>query len=137
MRFALFSAPLVLALIFAILTACGFFMSFQFTAYNTVAYAEIEKSQLSDATSLYTTLQQLMLSLGICTGAAALQIALSLQGHAKPSLGDFSIAFFTVTAISLTASYGTGALPPMPAPRSAAIPPAPGHCARHCGRCAG
>ena len=102
---AFFRPDWPLPLIFAVLTACGFFMSFQFTAYNTVAYAEIEKSQLSDATSLYTTLQQLMLSLGICTGAAALQIALSLHGDARPSLADFSIAFLTVTAISLLASF--------------------------------
>ena len=31
-------------LIFAVLAACGFFMSFQFTAYNTIAYDEIPPS---------------------------------------------------------------------------------------------
>src|SRR6185437_1056221 len=50
--------------IFAVLTLCGFFMSFQFSGYNTIAYDRIAPGQLSSATSLYTTLQQLMLSMG-------------------------------------------------------------------------
>jgi EmrB/QacA subfamily drug resistance transporter len=58
-----------IALIFAILAASGFFMSFQFTAYNTIAYDEIPPERMSAATSFYATFQQLMLSLGICVGA--------------------------------------------------------------------
>ena len=61
---------------------CGFFMSFQFTGYNTIAYDEIAPERMSAATSFYTTFQQLMLSLGICVGAAALQGAMVLRGHA-------------------------------------------------------
>ena len=102
---ALFRPDWSLPVIFAVLTACGFFMSYQFTAYNTVAYDQITAPQLSSATSLYTTLQQLMLSLGICVGATMLQVSMSLHGRASPGFGDFSTAFLTVTAISLTATY--------------------------------
>ena len=37
-------------LIFAVLVLCGFFMSFQFTAYNTIAYDEIPPERMSAAT---------------------------------------------------------------------------------------
>ena len=74
---------------FVVLTACGFFMSYQFTAYNTVAYDKITQSELSSATSLYTTLQQLMLSLGICVGAMVLQLSMSLHGRASAGFWGF------------------------------------------------
>ena len=59
---------------------CGFFMSFQFTAYNTIAYDEIERDRMSSATSFYATFQQLMLSLGICIAALALHASMSSAG---------------------------------------------------------
>jgi MFS family permease len=90
---------------FAVLMACGFFMSFQFTAYNTVAYDEIAPKRMSSATSFYTTFQQLMLSVGICVAALALQGSMVFAGHAEPQLADFSAAFLIVTAISLTALF--------------------------------
>jgi MFS family permease len=37
--------------IFTVLVASGFLMSFQFTAYNTIAYDEIEPKQMSAANS--------------------------------------------------------------------------------------
>jgi MFS family permease len=91
-------------LIFVILYFCGFFMSFQFTAYNTVAYDEIGRERMSSATSFYTTFQQLMLSLGICVGALALHGSMLANDHTSPKLGDFSVAFLIVTAISITAT---------------------------------
>ncbi len=93
-----------LAAIFAILGVCGFFMSLQFTAYNTVAFDEIPPERMSAATSFYTTFQQLMLSVGICVAALALHGSMLAKGHEAPALGDFSIAFLVVTAISLIAT---------------------------------
>jgi MFS family permease len=89
--------------IFLVLLASGFFMSFQFSAYNTIAYDRIPPGELGAATSLYTTFQQLMLSLGICVGAAALETSMGLRGHGAPQLSDFSAAFLVVTLISLIA----------------------------------
>lgn len=82
----------------------AFFLSFQFTAYNTVAYDEIPPEQMSSATSFYTTIQQLMLSLGICIGALALRASMVSAGNAQPQLSDFSVAFIVVTLISITAT---------------------------------
>ncbi|MFD1950109.1 DHA2 family efflux MFS transporter permease subunit [Sphingomonas arantia] len=100
----LFRPDWPVAAIFATLLACGFFMSFQFTAYNTIAYDEIPKERMSSATSFYATFQQLMLSLGICTGAAALHGGMLISGASVPSLRDFTAAFLVVTAISASAT---------------------------------
>jgi EmrB/QacA subfamily drug resistance transporter len=92
-----------LPLIFVILFFCGFFMSFQFTAYNTIAYDEIERDRMSSATSFYTTFQQLMLSLGICVAALALHGSMYVREHATAEMSDFSVAFIVVTLIALLA----------------------------------
>ncbi len=90
--------------VFAFLALCGFFMSLQFTAYNTIAYDEISSERMSDATSFYTTFQQLTLSFGICAGAGILHTAMSLGGRAAPRLSDFAFAFLGVAAVSALAT---------------------------------
>jgi EmrB/QacA subfamily drug resistance transporter len=89
---------------FVLLCLSGFFMSFQFTAYNTIAYDGIDKRDMSSATAFYSTFQQLMLSLGICVGAIALHVSMLAMGHGEPRPIDFSLAFWVVTFISLTAT---------------------------------
>jgi EmrB/QacA subfamily drug resistance transporter len=93
-----------LPVMFLVMAASGFFMSIQFTGYNTIAYDEIAQERMGSATSFYTTFQQLMLSMGICAGAAALQGAMVLGGHHTPQFRDFSVAFWTVALISLSAT---------------------------------
>jgi EmrB/QacA subfamily drug resistance transporter len=100
----LFRPAWPVAAIFAVLAACGFFMSFQFTAYNTIAYDEIPSERMSAATSFYATFQQLMLSLGICVGALALHLGGLVARRPTPGLGDFTLAFLVVTAISALAT---------------------------------
>ena len=93
-----------LPVMFLIMILAGFFMSLQFTGYNTIAYDEVEQDRMSSATSFYTTFQQLMLSMGICAGAAALQGAMVLGGHDTPKFIDFTAAFWIVAIISLSAT---------------------------------
>jgi EmrB/QacA subfamily drug resistance transporter len=90
--------------IYLVLLLGGFFQSLQFAAYNTIAYADIPRARMSQATSFYATFQQLMLSLGICFAAGALHLSVAWSGHDKAGLGDFSVAFLLVTTISLLAS---------------------------------
>ncbi len=92
-------------LMFALLVCCGAFMSFQFAAYNTVAYEAVPTRRMSNASSLYTTLQQLMLSVGVCVGALVLKVAISLGDDPSPQLGDFSVAFIVVTLVSLSSTW--------------------------------
>jgi len=91
-------------LMFGLLMACGAFMSFQFAAYNTVAYEGVPRERLGASNSLYSTLQQLMLSFGICAGALLLRLAMGLGGHAQPRVMDFSFAFIVVTLVSLSST---------------------------------
>jgi len=93
-----------LPVMFLVMAASGFFMSIQFTGYNTIAYDEIAQERMGSATSFYSTFQQLMLSMGICAGAAALQGAMVLRGHVLPRFADFTVAFWTVALISLSAT---------------------------------
>ncbi len=89
------------AVIYGVLLANGFFQSLQFMAYNTIAYADVPRPDMSAATSFYTTFQQMSLTLGIAISAAALAGSMALTGHDVPHLGDFSAAFLFVAAISL------------------------------------
>jgi EmrB/QacA subfamily drug resistance transporter len=93
-----------LPVMFLVMVTSGFFMSIQFTGYNTIAYDEIGQDRMGSATSFYTTFQQLMLSMGICAGAAALQGAMVLGGHHLPQFSDFTVALWTVALISLSAT---------------------------------
>jgi hypothetical protein len=68
-----------------------------------VAYEEIPPERTSAATSLYASLQQLMLSMGVYAGAFALQIAMTFNGQTIPSLTEFTVALTIVTAVSGTA----------------------------------
>jgi len=103
------SWPLVM--INLVLLAGGFFQSLQFTAYNTVAYADIPPPRMSSATSFYATFQQLMLSTGICVSAALLALSMVMSGHPQPRLSDFSAAFLGVTLVSFMASPVCARLP--------------------------
>ncbi len=88
----------------ATLLAGGFFRSLQFTAYNTVAYADIARERMSAATSLYSTIQQLSLTLGVTVAAACLQGSMHAAGRGQPGLPDFSWAFLGGAAFARAAA---------------------------------
>lgn len=97
--------------IYTVLLLSGFFQSLQFSAYNTVAYADVPSERFSSATSFYTTFQQLMLSLGICVASAALHASVAWHGRENAQLPDFSVAFLVVTFVSLIAAPVCALLP--------------------------
>ena len=70
------------AAIYVVLLLNGFFQSLQFMAYNTIAYADVPRPQMSTATSFYTTFQQMSLTLGIAISAAVLARRSEMLGHA-------------------------------------------------------
>ena len=92
-----------LAILFAALLVGGFLISLQFTAYNTIAYADVETERMSRATSFYATFQQLTLSVGVCLAATMLAFAMRWHDNVSPDAGDFSTAIWSVTAVSLFA----------------------------------
>jgi EmrB/QacA subfamily drug resistance transporter len=98
--------------LFAVLLAGGFFQSLQFTAYNTIAYADLRPDRMSAATSFYTVFQQLMLSMGICVAAGALAASAHFFGRHSPDVTDFRIAFLVVSSASLLCGPLCAKLPP-------------------------
>ena len=88
---------------YAVLLVGGFFRSLQFTAFNTIAYAEVVRTRMSAATSLYSTIQQLSMTLGITVGALALETTARLAGHTRPEPADFTTAFTVVSAVMMLA----------------------------------
>lgn len=89
-----------IAAIYAVLFIGGFLQSLQFTAYNTIAYADVPAARLSAATSFYSTIQQVTLTLGVCVAALAVEAA---SRGAVPGAWQFSAGFLTVGAVGLLA----------------------------------
>jgi EmrB/QacA subfamily drug resistance transporter len=100
------------AALYAALLSGGFLRSLQFTAYNTLAYADIARPRMSSATAFYATIQQLSQAIGVSLGAAALEGAMWAHGHSAPMLGDFTAAFLAVAAVSLGAAPASLRLAP-------------------------
>ncbi|MCK8783791.1 MFS transporter [Roseomonas sp. NAR14] len=90
---ALFDASWPAAALFGVLLAAGLSRSLQFTALNTLCYADVPQNKLSAATSLYGTLQQLSLAAGVAVAAASLEVLTALAGRAEPVRADFAGAF--------------------------------------------
>jgi EmrB/QacA subfamily drug resistance transporter len=92
------------AAMIAILLAGGFFRSLQFTAINTIAYADIEPRLISRATTLVSVGQQLALSTGVAVGALVVELTLSLKHASAMSAVDFPPAFLVVGALTATST---------------------------------
>ncbi len=97
------STPLVLAAI--VLFASGLSRSLQFTAVNTLSFADVPKPQMSGASTLSSTLTQMTMGMGVALGAMAMRLSAWLHGHAAQSVtpADFSLAFVLVALVGLVA----------------------------------
>jgi EmrB/QacA subfamily drug resistance transporter len=102
---ALFTASTPLLLIMIILVVGGFFRSLQFTAINTVAYAEVEPAQMSRATTLVSVNQQLAISAGVAVGAFSVETTMLLHHVSELSAADFAPAFIVVAIISAVSTW--------------------------------
>ncbi|MET0879824.1 MAG: MFS transporter [Tardiphaga sp.] len=102
---ALFTVTTPLMLILVLLIVGGFFRSLEFTAINTVAYAEVEPAQMSRATTLVSVNQQLAISAGVAVGAACVESSMVLNKMTELSAGDFAPAFIVVSVLSASSAY--------------------------------
>ncbi|MPW18379.1 MFS transporter [Paraburkholderia sp. CNPSo 3157] len=97
------STPLVLTGI--VLFASGLSRSLQFTAVNTLSFADVPKPQMSGASTLSSTLTQMTMGMGVALGAIAMRLAAWLHGHDARSVtaADFNVAFLLVAVVGLLA----------------------------------
>jgi len=94
---ALLSRSTPLWLVIVLLTASGVARSTGFTAYNTIAFADVERFEMTDANTLASTLQQLAAGFGVAVGAVALRLG---DGFASGSSGSGAFGFaFAVLAV--------------------------------------
>jgi MFS family permease len=100
------------AVMVAILLAGGFFRSLQFTAINTIAYAEIEPRLMSRATTLVAMGQQLALSTGVAVGALVVELMLQLKHGSAMNAYDFPPAFLAVGVVTAAAGLVFARLAP-------------------------
>jgi EmrB/QacA subfamily drug resistance transporter len=98
----LFGASTPLALILAALALAGFARSMHFTSANTLAYADVAKAQVSQASTLSTVVQQVGMSLGVSFGALVLSLARGETASLTPD--RFTVPFLVVGAITLLAA---------------------------------
>jgi MFS family permease len=94
--------PAILALSFA----QGFFASLQFTAMNSLVYADIDDRDASKASSIASTAQQLSLSFGVAIGSLVAGWFLGHvdQTNALQTIPALHKAFFTLGAITIVSS---------------------------------
>jgi EmrB/QacA subfamily drug resistance transporter len=101
--------PVILALLFV----TGLTRSMQFTALNTLAFAEVPAAKMSGANTLFNMAQQMAMGTGIALGAVALRVAILVHPdrHGVP-LEAFHIAFILTGMIALAGLFDVLALSP-------------------------
>ncbi len=99
--YAGFTSTTSLWLVCLVLFIGGMSRSTQFTALNTIAFADIAQSAMSSANTLFSTAFQLAIGLGIALGAIAWRVGDAVAGSHDPAW-PFRIAFLIVAAVSLT-----------------------------------
>lgn len=100
-----FTAATPALVIMAVLMLAGFLRSLQFTALNSMAYADIANADMSRANALYTVLQQLSLAAGVAVAGGLLDAHRWWNGRDHLVAADFSFALVAVAAISVTSVY--------------------------------
>jgi MFS family permease len=88
------------AVLVALLVVSGAARSVGFTAYGTLAFADVDTPRMTSANTLSATLQQLAGGLGVAIGALGLQVGAS-TGTQSPSM-PYRITFVLLAALTLT-----------------------------------
>jgi EmrB/QacA subfamily drug resistance transporter len=101
---ALFTAATPAAVILGVLLVGGFFKSLQFTAINSIAYADIDGKAMSRATSFASVAQQLSMSAGVATGALVLEVERMGRDSHQVLASDFPAAFLFVAALAASSA---------------------------------
>lgn len=99
------------ALVVVLMLIAGLSRSMQFTALNTLAFADVASPQRSSAATLSSMLQQMAMLFGVAVAAALLNLSQIARGAAALDLVDFRLAFVAIGAIGLVASCRFLALP--------------------------
>lgn len=109
---ALFTADTPYWIMFAVLFLAGFMRSLQFTALNTLAYADVDSAEVAKANTFYTVAQQLFLALGVAVAAFLLDFRLWWTARSDLVAADFGFVLVVVSVVSAFAVFSYMRLQP-------------------------
>ncbi len=95
----------------AILIIGGFFRSLQFTAVNTLTYADLGQEAMSRASSFAAMAQQLGISLGVACAAVTLNLSMQIRGDTTLALSDIICGFIVIGLITAASALSFARLP--------------------------
>jgi MFS family permease len=96
----LFRADTPIWVMAVVLVVGGFFRSLQFTAVNTLTYADLSSEAMSRASSFAATAQQLGITLGVATAAVTLNLSMTWRGGDELAVVDVVWGFIVVGLIT-------------------------------------
>jgi len=108
---ALFRADTPIWLMMAVLVAGGFFRSLQFTAVNTLTFADMDARAMSRASSFSAMAQQLGISLGVAVAAVTMNLSMHWRGGHELALIDVIWGFIMIGGITAASSLSFLRLP--------------------------
>ena len=103
-----------LPLLLALLAVSGAFRSIGFSAYNSVAFADVDPGRMTPANTLMTTLQELGAGVGIAVGALLLRLGdpLAAAVHLPDdTTGPYRVAFVLLAVVLLVPLWQALRLP--------------------------
>jgi len=110
---ATFSTGTPLVVVCIILFAGGMSRSTQFTALNSIAYADVPQDGMSAANTLFSAAFQLSMGLGIAVAAVGWRLGGALTGLFGPDPAmPFRIAFLILAGVALVGVYDSLKLAP-------------------------
>jgi len=118
MGYALFDERTPRWAIYAVLLTGGFFRSLQFTALNGIAFADVDRPQMSRASTLTTMGQQVSQSLGVGLASSLLQLLGTPAAGRHMTAGQVAPAFIVIGIVTLVS---TVFFLPLPADAGAAL----------------
>ena len=100
-------------IIVVVMFLSGMFRSMQFSAITTLAFADVPQPHMTAANTLYSTVQQMSIGMGIAIGAVFLRFSNMINGSTDHySVADFRLAFIFVGILGVLSLYGYTKLTP-------------------------
>jgi len=110
---AFFTRSTPLVAIIVVLAMVGIFRSVEYTAISALAYSDVPQEQMSQASTLVSTSNQMSNGAGVAVAAIALNLIATVRGNAGHALDatDFQLAFVAVAILGVIATVTFAGLP--------------------------
>jgi len=109
---AMFTPSMPAWVMIVVLLFGGFFRSLQFTAVNTLTFADIPPEKMSSASSFSAMAQQLGISLGVAVAAATLHLSMLVRRAAALETPDVLAGFVVIGVLCMLSAWSFRKLGP-------------------------